>query len=179
MDYVIVDLEATCWEQGTKVEKMEIIEIGAVYVEGERFDEISEFQTFVKPSINPIISDFCSKLTHIKQTKIDAAPSFGDGFQKFINWIGDNPFRLCSWGDFDYQLFCHELKRCSMEWPEAFLGHINLKKVYADVYNTRQLGLRGALQKQGMSFEGAHHRGIDDARNIVRIAKIILPVFAS
>jgi inhibitor of KinA sporulation pathway (predicted exonuclease) len=42
-------------------------------------------------SINPIISDFCSKLTHIKQTKIDAAPSFGDGFQKFMAMIKKAP----------------------------------------------------------------------------------------
>jgi inhibitor of KinA sporulation pathway (predicted exonuclease) len=27
----------------------------------------------------------------------------------------------------------------------------------------------------GLTFEGSHHRAIDDARNIVRVARVVLP----
>ena len=75
MNYIIVDLEATCWE-GCQVNKMEIIEIGAVCLNGNNLYPISEFQQFVKPMINPVLSGFCKNLTHIKQKQIDLAPIF-------------------------------------------------------------------------------------------------------
>jgi inhibitor of KinA sporulation pathway (predicted exonuclease) len=29
--------------------------------------------------------------------------------------------------------------------------------------------MKGALEREGISMEGTHHRGIDDARNIAKI----------
>jgi inhibitor of KinA sporulation pathway (predicted exonuclease) len=34
--------------------------------------------------------------------------------------------------------------------------------------------MKGALFMLGLPLEGRHHRGIDDARNIAKIAQIIL-----
>jgi 3'-5' exoribonuclease 1 len=82
---------------------------------------------------------------------------------------------MCSWGDFDYELFNFELERCDMEWPSTFKGHLNLKPLYARAYSTKQsIGLREAMRKLSMPFEGRQHRGIDDARNIAKVAQTIL-----
>jgi inhibitor of KinA sporulation pathway (predicted exonuclease) len=35
----------------------------------------------------------------------------------------------------------------------------------------KQLGIAAALKHLGLEFEGRHHRGIDDARNIARIVR--------
>jgi inhibitor of KinA sporulation pathway (predicted exonuclease) len=174
MDYVVVDLEATCWE-GSRVDEMEIIEIGAVRLDGKLLQPISDFQQFVKPTINPVLSDFCQRLTHIKQKQIDSAPSFSIAFSNFTHWIGKGSSRLCSWGAFDNALFVHELERHAMKWPIEFSGHINLKELFASAYSTRSsIGLREAMRKLSMPFEGRLHRAIDDARNISRVAQTIL-----
>jgi inhibitor of KinA sporulation pathway (predicted exonuclease) len=174
MDYVIVDVEATCWE-GCQVKEMELIEIGAVYLDGNSYQPLSDFEQFVKPSINPVLTDFCRELTHIKQGQIDSAPLFPEAFGKFMQWINDEKYRLCSWGTFDYEIFNYELNRCGMTWPLNFAGHLNLKELYAKAYSTKaSIGLREAMRKLSMPFEGRLHRGIDDARNIARVAQTFL-----
>lgn len=48
--YLIVDLEATCSDDGAVPrEEMEIIEIGALMQSSRTFEIESEFQTFIRP----------------------------------------------------------------------------------------------------------------------------------
>jgi len=77
MDYVVVDLEATCWE-GSSVENMEVIEIGAVSLDGEILQPISDFQQLVRPTTNPVLTDYCKDLTGIEQQQIDSAPDLSN-----------------------------------------------------------------------------------------------------
>lgn len=37
------------------------------------------------------------------------------------------------------------------------------------------MGMKGALEAMNIALEGIHHRGIDDARNIAKLAQAILP----
>lgn len=53
-DYVIFDLEATCWESGTRPERMEIIEIGAVML-SQNLAPVKEYSAFVKPVAEPVL----------------------------------------------------------------------------------------------------------------------------
>ena len=55
MRYVIVDLEATCWEGGSP-DRMEIIEIGSVLLESSRGPLSREFDAFVRPVESPQLS---------------------------------------------------------------------------------------------------------------------------
>ena len=174
MNYVIVDLEATCWD-GSRMEEMEIIEIGAVYLDDATYQPMRDFEQFVKPIINPRLSEFCKSLTNIQQHDVDSSPFFPEAYREFISWIGAQPFRLASWGEFDFNIFNIELQRCGLVWPSQFHGHINLKSLYARAYSTKaSIGLSDAMRKLSMSFEGRLHRGIDDARNIARVAQTIL-----
>lgn len=69
---LVIDLEATCCDQGTiPPEKMEIIELGAVWstLQGEIIDTL---QRFVRPSEHPQLTPFCRLLTHIEQTELEA-----------------------------------------------------------------------------------------------------------
>ena len=58
MRYVIVDLEATCWESRKSIEQMEIIEIGAVILKSSQGPIVGEFNAFVKPVIDSVLSEF-------------------------------------------------------------------------------------------------------------------------
>lgn len=169
MKYIIVDLEATCWEDKGPRYKSEIIEIGAVCINEQGKTE-SEFCEFVKPTLNPILSEFCKQLTTISQANVDAAGSFKEVITRFKSWINtEEDYVLCSWGFYDKSQFksdC-ELHRLDTNWLNH---HISLKHQYADVKNlSRPIGMGGALKMEQLKLEGTHHRGIDDARNIARI----------
>ncbi len=164
--FIIVDLEATCW-QDKDTYTSEIIEIGAVrYRHGQILSD--EFQTFIKPKLNPELSDFCKQLTTITQSQVDKAPGFIESFNAFMNWAyQDGPFMLASWGGYDLR----QLKRdCKLHGIEPYQGeHLNIKQLFSDVMRVTRLGMGQALKLLKMNLEGTHHRGIDDARNITRI----------
>lgn len=175
MRYVIVDLEATCWETGTSPDRMEIIEIGAVLLESSAGPASREFASFVKPVASPRLSDFCRQLTSIRQEDVDAAGYFWEVFPRFVEWIGAEPFVLCSWGVYDLNQLRRDCDRHQLAFPPEFERHINLKEQYSRLRGVRPTGMKGALAREGLALEGTHHRGMDDARNIARLAQIILP----
>jgi 3'-5' exoribonuclease 1 len=47
--------------------------------------------------------------------------------------------------------------------------HISIKHQYSEITNTKLMGMKAALTKEGIVLDGTHHRGIDDARNISKI----------
>ncbi|MEO1443138.1 MAG: 3'-5' exonuclease [Chloroflexota bacterium] len=173
MRYVIVDVEATCWETGTRVERQEIIEIGAVLLAD--MEPVDEFARFIKPTNEPILSDFCKQLTSITQADVDAAAHYPDVFRAFVAWAGAEPFTLVSWGAYDLRQFRADCDKHGMTLPESFENHIHLKKQFARQRDIKPCGMARALQLAGIPLEGTHHRGIDDARNIAKIARLVLP----
>ena len=175
MRYVIVDLEATCWEKGTSPDRMEIIEIGAVLLASGSGPMSGEFGEFVRPIASPQLSEFCTQLTSIRQADVDSAAQFSVVFPRFIAWIGAEPFRLCSWGAYDLTQFRTDCNRHRIALPASFEPHINLKAEFARLKGLRPMGMKGALAHMRIALEGTHHRGADDARNIAKLAQIILP----
>jgi 3'-5' exoribonuclease 1 len=176
LNYVIVDLEATCWEQRTAIDRMEIIEIGAVCLDGDKeMQQSKEFERFVHPTMEPVLSDFCRNLTTITQHEVDHASYFPLVFEDFLDWIGGDRHTICSWGNYDMLQIQVECKRHRIELPGAFKQGINLKGEFAALRKSRPCGLMQAMRSLHMDPEGVHHRGIDDARNIAKIAQWLLP----
>ena len=83
MNYIVFDLEATCWE--IKRDRSEIIEIGAIKTD-EHFQVLDAFDTFVRPTTDPQLSTYCTNLTHITQDNVDDAPIFHQALQEFEEW---------------------------------------------------------------------------------------------
>lgn len=175
MRYIIIDLEATCWERGVSRAQMETIEIGAVRLESSSGPASGEFAAFVRPVASPVLSAFCTQLTSIRQEDVDGAAFFGAVLWDLLSWAGEEPFWLCLWGAYDLGQLRADCERHSMAMPEALERHINLKKHFGRLYGCGPVGMAGALRMCGLPLEGTHHRGIDDARNIARLATRILP----
>ena len=169
MQYIVYDLEATCWEKGTRPERMEIIEIGAVRVDATKLTIRDEFDTFVQPVSEPELTDFCRNLTSIRQEDIDSAQTFPDALKDFLDWIGTDETILCSWGSYDRSQLLIDCKRHRLEPPALLDSYLNLKHEFSERQNGRKYGVKRALRIMGIPFEGIHHRGIDDARNIAKI----------
>ncbi len=171
--YAIVDLEATCSNDGAVPRhEMEIIEIGAVMQSSRTFEVESEFQTFVRPVRHRELTEFCTALTGITQDDVDAAPPFREALEAMKEWMygfGDSLF--CSWGDYDRKQFLQDCEFHRVAYPFRS-EHLNLKAEFARALgNKKKLGIAEALRHLGMDFDGSHHRGLDDARNIARIVR--------
>ena len=175
MRYIVVDLEATCWQERTDRARMEIIEIGAVVLRSAAGPLGEEFSKFVKPVASSKLSPFCMELTGIQQENINHAEYFWTVFPEFADWIGPEPFTLCSWGVYDLYQFQTDCRRCGLPFPDTFNYHLNLKKAFALWKNIRPCGMSKALEMMKIPLSGRHHRAIDDARNIVKLALLLLP----
>jgi inhibitor of KinA sporulation pathway (predicted exonuclease) len=178
MHYIIFDLEATCWED--KTDKVnEIIEIGAVKLSKD-LEIIDTFSQYVRPVNNPELSDFCKLLTSIFQADIDSAKTFKDAIEDFERWIltDGSDVLLLSWGRYDKKQILAEsiLKNYSGNIIKLLdEKHISLKHEFARIRKERACGMTRALEKLNLPLEGTHHRGIDDAKNITKIFKCVLP----
>jgi 3'-5' exoribonuclease 1 len=175
MRYIVVDLEATCWENIRDFSRMEIIEIGAVELPFSESPSCREFDKFIHPVVEPKLSDFCQQLTSIRQQDVEQADYFWTVFPEFVEWIGESPFILCSWGAYDLTQIHTDCNRHGLKMPASFEKHMNLKKIFAQIMGVKVCGMKQALVHAGLHLEGTHHRGIDDARNIAKLAMQILP----
>lgn len=171
MNFVIFDLEATCWEDKEVNRTQEIIEIGAVLID-ENQELIDRFSSFIRPTVHPRLSDFCRKLTSISQVDVNRAEPFPVVLEDFLHWIGyhdQEEYLLCSWGFFDRKAFekdcaLHEL---SGDWAQK---HISLKHQYQAIKRmTKGPGLKSTVEREGFEFEGIHHRADSDAENLSKI----------
>jgi len=175
MDYVVVDLEATCWDDARSRDQMEVIEIGAVRLTSDlEIDADDEFSRFVQPVVDPTLSDFCTELTSITQADVDGAERFPPVFASFLSWVGESPAWFCSWGAYDVGQLERDCHRHDLVFPEWITArHVNVKREFAAWRGVRPCGMAKALDIAGLPLEGTHHRGIDDARNIARLAQLV------
>ena len=173
---MIVDLEATCCDEGSiPTHANEITEIGAVMLDGKSLAILDEYTRFVRPTRYPRLTRFCTELTSITQDQVDVAPVYEKAIKHFQNWMNSyDDILFCSWGDYDKNQFIRESQANRLPYPiEA--PHLNIRKMFSfsQQFN-RRLGMETALNLCGLELEGTHHRGIDDARNMARMMSYIL-----
>lgn len=170
MNYIIYDLEATCWENPPPGYVQETIEIGAFRV--NHFGEVrGKFNRFIRPVVHPTLSPFCRDLTTITQEDVNRAKSFPEVVDEFQGWayMDEEEYVLCSWGGFDKRMLAEDcrLHRIDADWTQH---HVNLKEQYRIQKRMKNgIGLRKAMDKEGILFTGTHHRGISDAENLTKL----------
>ncbi|MEL7308102.1 MAG: 3'-5' exonuclease [Pseudomonadota bacterium] len=174
--YLIIDVEANCPEKDSVTLKdMEMVEVGAVMVCAKTLQKIDEFSTFIKPVRSPQLSEFFSELTSITQADVDNAPEYPEAITALVRWLEkfDN-FLFCSWGNYDKQQFELESTFHNVPYPIS-APHLNIKKQFSKSQRVRKRqGMAGALKLAHISIDGKHHRGIDDANNIVKLMPYVL-----
>jgi inhibitor of KinA sporulation pathway (predicted exonuclease) len=168
---VVVDLEATCDDRGAVPKhEMEIIEIGAVLLEADLVTVVAELQRFVRPVRHPALTPFCTQLTTIRQLDVDAARPFSHVIADLGRWLfagGTTVF--ASWGDYDRKQLQQDCAFHGVPYPMPE-RHLNVKALFSETRGIKKrLGMAEALTHAGLTLDGTHHRGIDDARNIARL----------
>src|SRR6185369_485921 len=86
MQFVILDLEATCWQGNAMDRRSEIIELAAFRINGYG-EWIDNFQSFIRPVDHPRLSAYCTELTTITQEQVNKAKTFNHVFQSFQEWL--------------------------------------------------------------------------------------------
>ena len=168
---IIVDLEASCDEVETDAIRgpnREIIEVGAVNFDLDSGKEIDNFQAFVRPVINPLLTPFCKQLLNITQEDVEDAETFPFVHKTFFDWADTGITAWGSWGEFDAYQWGHDAARYSLPaelpWP-----HLNLKTSFAKAMGLKRRGMGGAFVKLGLEMEGERHRALPDVRHVIRL----------
>lgn len=186
LDYIIVlDFEATCDKSGTP-QPQEIIEFPSLLVEVASGEVVSEFHEYVKPDVHANISAFCTELTGITQAMTSAGSSLRDVLKRHRAWLlkhglslsegdGGKSFAYVTCGDWDLRsCLPKQLKYHGAKMDSYLTKYINIKSVFFDVTGKSGKSMAHMLKVMDMELEGRHHSGIDDCRNIHRIAKVLL-----
>jgi inhibitor of KinA sporulation pathway (predicted exonuclease) len=170
-ELIIVDIEATCWERGKKPpeQRNEIIEVGICLFNLKAWGPKSKHQIIVKP-VESKVSEYCTKLTGWTQEELDSEGIPLVDACNILTSVYNSKQRLwASWGDYDRLQFWRECDRKAIPYPFG-VKHMNLKTLYAIHRGwVKECGMADALNLEGLTLEGRHHKGIDDAWNIGRI----------
>lgn len=179
-DYIcVVDFEATCEEDNPAGFMHEIIEFPMVLINTRTLEIVDSFQEYVKPELNPQLSDFCVKLTGITQKMVDEADPFPSVLEKAVAWLQERElgtkykYAILTDGAWDMSKFLNIQCRISrIRYPQFAKKWINIRKSYGNFYKVprTQTKLSTMLDKLGLKYEGRPHSGLDDSRNIARIA---------
>lgn len=170
--YVVIDFEATC-EKNNRMptNNREIIEFAAVLLNKRTLLIEDEFTMFVKPVVNPKLTEYCMELTSISQDDIDEAFSFGTVLAQFKRWLdrSEGKKTFCSWGTYDKKQLLLDCERHNVKYPFN-KDHVDIRKLFSTIKGyKRKYSLSSALKRFKMEFQGTKHRGIDDARNIAYV----------
>lgn len=90
---LILDFEANCVEEGS-LECQEIIEFPVVPIDVKNMKVMEDkiFHTYVKPTVVPKITEFCTKLTGITQAQVDAGTEIKTVLKDLEAWKTANGF---------------------------------------------------------------------------------------
>ncbi len=187
---VILDFEATC-RPGSPPSPQEIIEFPSVLLDLRRGEVVDEFESFVRPVHHPELSEFCTELTSIRQEDVADAPIFSEVFERHLAWLqghklldGEDPGVIVTCGDWDLATMlpvqCRASERSIAEFPRIYRRWINIKKIFSRTRRgAKAFGMATMLKDLGLELVGRHHRGIDDCRNIARMAQALAGLGAS
>ncbi|MBS1913242.1 MAG: exonuclease domain-containing protein [Bacteroidetes bacterium] len=172
--YIVLDFEATCWPEANRRSDEEIIEFGCIRMEYSTRRILDEFQTFVRPTRYPRLSQYCTRLTSITQQDVDTAPAFPEALANFVAWLREPAqCTLCSWGAFDRYLLRQACAFHRLPYPFDD-EYINIKPAFSDAFVGRGVNMERALEIAELPAPLNRHRAIDDARNAAALWQEVL-----
>jgi inhibitor of KinA sporulation pathway (predicted exonuclease) len=166
---LVVDLESTCWEGAPPPgQTSEIIEIGLCPVDLNTLTRGKKRSFLVKPVCSEI-SKFCTELTTLRPNMFADAGNLAEATKTLRKEFCSKDRLWASWGDYDRRQFERVCRDQNVGYPFG-PSHLNIKSLFsAAIGSGHEMGLDGAFKRLGLSMEGTHHRGDDDAWNIANI----------
>ena len=148
--YCVVDIETNGSKPGTS----QVIEIGAVMVQGEKI--IDRYETFVECAFLP---EYITKITGIEPEDLKGAPSRREALTGLRHFMEDAVF-VAHNANFDYGFLSASFERFGLGGiGNPVLCTIDLAK---RTFESERYGLAYLIESLGME-ETSHHRAYSDA----------------
>ena len=184
--YVVFDLEANADRSDPPAH--EIIEIGAVAVEGD--NEIGHFETLVRPTRQ--LRQVSRELTGLSDTDLAGAPALHAALADFYRFVAGRPLIAHNGFGYDFRLLDAAAERTGVHPPDAArldsleLAHL----VFPRARRGATVDIDGSRPPQGRSLDELAgflldeeprplHRALDDARLLHRVLIRLLRETAS
>lgn len=171
---IIADLELTCWDDPSRADDMEIIEIGLCVFDGRTGEIGRKSSTIVRPNLLEV-SERCHQLTGltVERLKEDGVP-LNEALNRLRKMYPFSSSGWAAWGEGDRRRMSSECAAKGVPYPFA-AAHLNVAHLHAlFARNACRVSLEEALKQLHMEFIGRPHCGADDAWNTARVLRGIL-----
>lgn len=175
---VIFDLELTAWPGSAARfwsdpgEHPEIIQIGAVKVTTMGgMTETGSMNRYVRPSINPVLSDYIIGLTGIRQSDIDdKGVPFANAMKEFAAFIGDDTGQIICHGD-DFEILIQNCELNNTPFSLNDKTFVDLKPCFhaALGYPEESVCSCDLGEAFGLENRGKHHDALADSRTVMKV----------
>jgi len=179
--YLVLDYEANC--SADQIRDHEIIEFPGILVERETGFVISQFHHYVQMATHKKLSTFIKDMTHITDEQVNQGVTWKECLSLFEKWcvehcVTPDNTTMVTCGDWDLKTMLPRQLLITNTMLSPFLTKLfgcwnNIKVSYVNTMkplNKRRCGMATMLEKLNLKLDGQHHSGIDDSRNIAKIA---------
>lgn len=185
MNYIVFDLEfnqSFDFKTGSSAKSnpecpFEIIQIGAIKLNTD-FENIGEYNYYIKPVIYKRIHPYVEKITGITQSILDGGVPFAEAFDAFCNFINPAEDILCSWGGDDIKSLYRNVKYhkiASSKMPDKYMNIQSFATSYLKYEPGRAIGLKNAAEILNVETGLDFHNALNDAVYTAEIFKIVKP----
>ncbi|MDO8495205.1 MAG: 3'-5' exonuclease [bacterium] len=170
--FILFDTEYTAWD-GSQARKWsgpnehkEIVQIGAIKIENEKLVETERYFVFIKPKLNPQLSDYFISLTGITQEIVDKnSVDFSSALVKFKKWCGELP--VYSFGR-DEEIIKENCALVEVSFPFLISQFYDIQDIFKlNGVATERYASGTIVEAFGKKPFRKGHDGLDDARTIL------------
>lgn len=179
--YLILDFEATCYNENethTKLSCQEIIEFPVLVIDINKNEIISKFHYYIKPTIHQELSSFCIDLTGISQEMVNEGILLDDALDRFDSFLIEKNiqnFMILTCGDWDLKTCIRlESQFKHIKLHDYFNKWVNIKTVFESFTKEKAYDMVNMLKYFKMNLDGRHHSGIDDCYNLSKIVMYMI-----
>ncbi len=173
---ICLDLEFTCWENSRQDDwpdpqfPAEILQVGMAGFDLIQGQCLNTFSAYVRPALNPQMSNYCINLLQISQNIIDDSPALSQVINKissFMSNYSDDSTLVCAFGP-DWKRFADDAVRHDRESPFMPFTCLNLQQEAARVMGmTEKLPERDQIKQLFQLPPSSNsHDALDDALDV-------------
>lgn len=178
MNYIVLDLEWNQSDTGTEPEvkeiPFEIIDIGAVKLDGER-KTAGEFNRLVKPAVYLHMHKITGKLLHLQMKDLQKGQSFCQVMEEFRSWCGQD-YIFCTWGPLDLYELQRNIRFYGMEpLSNVPIRFLDVQKLFSIAFEDKKSrrSLEYAIDQLHITKDVPFHRAYSDAYYTAKIFALL------
>lgn len=169
--HLFIDFEFSMPEhdKGRNSHFPEIIEAGFVFVVNE--EVVDTFSSFVKPIVNPLLTNRCKSFLQITQKDVDSGVPLEQVAEIYHSYINQAATTVVTWGNMDVPIMRRNFLKQELPYKRPH-KELDLAEAYRRFYGDRNnTALRKAIVEYGKDGTGKNHRALDDALTTFEVFK--------